>query len=80
MSWNGSNYPICLVDWSQLTSKTLMKSNEIDICSKSTTKMGVTTGVALDVSTNDAMGATTDWVLDSLHRTEGSRNPSGYGR
>ena len=30
--------------------------------------------------TSDAMGATTDWVLDSLHRTEGSRNPSGYGR
>ena len=46
-------------------------------CSKSTTKMGVTMGVALDVSTDVAMGATTDWVLDSLHRTEGSRNPSG---
>ena len=29
---------------------------------------------------NDAMGATKDWVLDSLHRTEGSRNPIGYGR
>ena len=50
------------------------------IRSKSTTKMGVTTGVALDVSTDVAMGATTDWVLDSLHRTEGSRNPSGYGK
>ena len=29
MSWNGSNYPICLVDWSQFTSKTLMKSKPI---------------------------------------------------
>ena len=29
---------------------------------------------------NDAMGATKDWVLDSLHRTEGLRNPIGYGR
>ena len=42
--------------------------------------MGVATGVVLDVSTDVAIGATTDWVLDSLHRTEGSRNPSGYGR
>ena len=42
--------------------------------------MGAATSVALEVSTDVAMGATTDWVLDSLHRTEGSRNPSGYGR
>ena len=31
-------------------------------------------------STDVAMGATTDWVLGNLHRTEGSRNPSGYGK
>ena len=42
--------------------------------------MGVTMDVALAGSTDVAMGAKTDWVLNNLHRTEGSRNPSGYGR
>ena len=31
-------------------------------------------------STDVAMGATIEWVLNSLHRTGGSRNPSGYGK
>ena len=60
--------------------KTYVRETDIWNIPKSTTKMGVATGVALDVSTDVAMGATTDWVLNNLHRTEGSRNPSGYGR
>ena len=49
----------------------------IDICNdpKSTTKMGVAMGVALEFSTDVTMDAATDQVLDSLHKTGGTRTP-----
>ena len=58
---------ICLVDWNQLTSKTMMRSNEkyvrvIDTWNvfKSITQMGFAMGVVLNVPTGVAMGATTN--------------------